>query len=252
MSFDIRLPNINATTEAEQIAQIRSYLYQFAEQLQWALNTVSTNEGGSGTSEVKYEGGKSSSSTVEDGAKNTFSEIKSLIIKSADIVEAYYKEFGTLLETEGKYVAASQFGTYYETSSKALVDKYDSLEQQHKDLQVVVDDMGKVVDGLLSEGIIKSGVIGAFTAGEINGAPIYGIEIRQKVTDPETGKELYYKLARLSAEGLELFGNPESNTPTAIFKYNTMYVTKAEISDSLKIGGYRISTEDGLSFTWEG
>jgi hypothetical protein len=41
MGLDIRLPNINAKTEAEQ--QIKSYLIQLAEQLQWALQNIDTS-----------------------------------------------------------------------------------------------------------------------------------------------------------------------------------------------------------------
>ena len=44
MSIDIRLPNITATDEAGQLSQMRSYLYQFAEQLKWALNTLENNQ----------------------------------------------------------------------------------------------------------------------------------------------------------------------------------------------------------------
>ena len=45
MTVDIRLPNINGKTESEQLAQIKSYLYQFAEQLQWAMSTVGAGIG---------------------------------------------------------------------------------------------------------------------------------------------------------------------------------------------------------------
>lgn len=38
--FDIRLPNINGKTEHERNEQIKSYLYQLAEQLQFALNSI--------------------------------------------------------------------------------------------------------------------------------------------------------------------------------------------------------------------
>lgn len=40
MSAQLRLPNINAPTEREQIAQIRSYLYQFIPQLQFILDNI--------------------------------------------------------------------------------------------------------------------------------------------------------------------------------------------------------------------
>lgn len=40
--FDIRLPKITGATEREQLSQVKSYLYQLAEQLQFALNSVET------------------------------------------------------------------------------------------------------------------------------------------------------------------------------------------------------------------
>lgn len=38
--FDFRLPAITGKTEREQNEQIKSYLYQLAEQLQFALNDI--------------------------------------------------------------------------------------------------------------------------------------------------------------------------------------------------------------------
>lgn len=40
MSMEIRLPNITASREAEQISQIKSYLIQLVDQLNWALETM--------------------------------------------------------------------------------------------------------------------------------------------------------------------------------------------------------------------
>lgn len=42
--IDIRLPQINGATEKEQLGQIRSYLFQLAEQLQFALKDVDTTQ----------------------------------------------------------------------------------------------------------------------------------------------------------------------------------------------------------------
>lgn len=40
MAYNVPLPKIDGLTEKEQIKQIRSYLYQQAEQLGWALNNL--------------------------------------------------------------------------------------------------------------------------------------------------------------------------------------------------------------------
>lgn len=252
MVVDIRLPNITADSTDGQILQIRSYLTQLTEQLNWAFSNIS---GGDSIENYKASNNGSSSSeslSKEEEALNTFSEIKSLIIKSADIVEAYYKEFGVLLETEGKYMASSDFGTYYETSSKTLVDKYDSIEQQYQRLQEGVDEMGEVLGSVSTNALIKSGVLKSVTIGEYEGVPLYGIEIGQKVEDKTTGEVIYHKIAQLSSQGLELYANAGSSQPTAIFKYNTMYVPNADISGNLKLGGYKLVTDKGLTFKWAG
>ena len=43
MAYTVSLPKIDGLTEKEQIKQIRSYLYQQAEQLGWALNNLESN-----------------------------------------------------------------------------------------------------------------------------------------------------------------------------------------------------------------
>ena len=99
MSFDFKLPNITATSDSGKVEQIRSYLYQLAEQLKWALNSIE-----SGGGKVLQQGTQSIEKEITDKeAQATFGSIKSLIIKSADIVEAYYEEISEKLV--GEYVA---------------------------------------------------------------------------------------------------------------------------------------------------
>lgn len=40
----IRLPNITAATEAGQLQQIKTYLYQLAQELNWALSQLEENQ----------------------------------------------------------------------------------------------------------------------------------------------------------------------------------------------------------------
>lgn len=44
--MNIRFPNITGKTEAEQLAQVKSYLHQLVEQLNWAFNTIEKNQCG--------------------------------------------------------------------------------------------------------------------------------------------------------------------------------------------------------------
>ena len=139
--MDIRLPNIDGKTEAEQLTQIKSYLYQFAEQLQWGLRTIDGGSGGSGY--VPYRSTNQGGSTenplqkAEETLKN-FSELKGLIIKSADIVEAYYEQINKRLE--GLYVAQSEYGTFVEKTKLDLEINSTGITQNYNNLQLVTSE----------------------------------------------------------------------------------------------------------------
>jgi hypothetical protein len=107
MAIQLRLPNITATTEREQLIQLKSYLYQLTEQLQIALDEVGSPSSVQPQTNVSAKG--SSSITSKDAAV-AFSALKPLIIKSADIVNAYYQKISNRLE--GQYVAHSDFGVF--------------------------------------------------------------------------------------------------------------------------------------------
>lgn len=44
MAFQFRLPQFSGS-DKEQLAQIKSYLYQFILELEWALNTLAEQKG---------------------------------------------------------------------------------------------------------------------------------------------------------------------------------------------------------------
>lgn len=146
MGINLRFPNITGTSEREQLAQIRSYLHQLVGELQWALNNVSeggvyTPSGGSGAS---------SSTPTSLTGKTAFEAIKPLIIKSADIVQAYYDSISTKLE--GQYVAVSDFGTFIEQTEQKIEQNSTSTTQQFENIQVIIqghgDDIASI-DGTL-------------------------------------------------------------------------------------------------------
>ena len=124
MNVDIRLPNIDASApEASQLVQIRSYLYQFAGQLQWALNNVENTKNGNSSPAVIFE---QNNDISQEDAENTFNSIKALIIKSADIVRAYEETIKA--NFNGTYFAGSDFGQYIEETNAAIVAKAKGLK----------------------------------------------------------------------------------------------------------------------------
>lgn len=139
MGIQIRLPNITGSSEKEQLLQLKSYLYQLSEELQWAFDNINTS-GDSGNGYAANQAPRVFTTSPAGGvnAEATFSAIKSLIIKSSDIVNAYYEEINKRLE--GAYVAQSDFGIFAEKTSLDIQANSTSIEQNYKNTQVIILD----------------------------------------------------------------------------------------------------------------
>ena len=240
MSIDIRLPNINSATEQGQLSQMRSYLYQLVEQLNWALNTV---QDGAVQTVVQPMTAPTSSGTAaaEKEAQDTFNSIKSLIIKSADIVNAYYETMR--LRMDGEYVAESDFGVYRRTTAAELSATIDSVNQLYTDLQSVEETADGAYDSVRAvTANIKTGLL--YT--NESGVPVYGLEVGQR--NVENGVESFRKYARFTANRLSFYD--QNDTEVAYISDYKLFITKAQITGSITLGRYVADMSDGLAFKW--
>lgn len=256
--IDIRLPNINASTEAGQLQQIRTYLYQFAEQLNWALNTLETNPSG-GNVVVQTAAG---SNVATEGAKaqETFNSIKNLIIKSADIVEAYYEKIDNLINLNGKYVAQADFGEggvakYIENTNMSISATSQYVDQKFQRTETI--DGAEVVTGEYKladidkrirkqEGSIRYGNVKTTLTEDGN---TIGIEVGEidTVNDVATSR-----FATFSAAGIELYDGTTNTSPVAIISKWMITITNAKFTGNVWLGKYRVDTSNGVAFKWEG
>lgn len=240
MSIDIRLPNINAANEQGQLSQMRSYLYQLVEQLNWALNTV---QDGAVQTVVQPMTAPTASGTAaaEQEAQDTFNSIKSLIIKSADIVNAYYETMR--LRMDGEYVAESDFGVYRRTTAAELSATIDSVNQLYTDLQSVEETADGAYDSVRAvTANIKTGLL--YT--NESGVPVYGLEVGQR--NVENGVESFRKYARFTANRLSFYD--QNDTEVAYISDYKLFITQAQITGSITLGRYVADLSDGLSFKW--
>lgn len=237
--INLRLPNITGKTESEQLSQIKSYLYQFAEQLQWALGAV---EGG--TSNVVQKNPSLSTTKKEDPTSN-FNELKGLIIKSAEIVNAYYEKIDNLLKLSGEYTASSDFGTFQEETLNALSANSKRIEQNIADLQSIYDENGNIKAELLVNGHIYSGIIEYAKDGEA----IVGIEIGQTTKDGDVEK--FNKFARFTAERLAFYDAMYQEEPVAYISNYMLVITNAWVKGKLHLGlegqGFVLDTSNGIA-----
>lgn len=288
--IDIRQPNITAKTETEQLLQIRSYLYQMAQQLQWAFNTISSPGGGGnvGTNTTQQTVVSSSSSGKIDATK-TFDALKDLIIKSSDIVNAYYDVISKKLV--GVYVAQSDFGRYQEETSNTIKESSTRIDQLYVNNQVItgkfntidrlvtttqsltetignletdkntlsekVDAISSASDGM-AETVERLQMMMVQTNAYVrtgllyeddNGIPVYGLEIGQ--TNDVNGENVFSKFARFSAERLSFYDR--NDTEVAYISDYKLYITNAEITGALSLAGkFKVFYDHGLAFQWIG
>lgn len=239
--IDIRFPQINGASEKEQLSQIKSYLYQLATQLQWALKNVDTSN-----TVVVNPIPKSLSPSSEAAPKDaqaTFNAIKGLIMKSAEIVDAYYEELNT--KFSGSYVAQSDFGTYVEETEQEISQNSTGIEQTFTNIQKILTDIENLNFTLAEvHAHINSGILYY----DEKGIPVYGLEIGQKTYID--GEEVFNKFARFISDRLSFYDY--NGTEVAYISDYKLYITHVEIIGSVKGGGFKLDLSKGLRLKWVG
>ena len=235
MKIDLRPLNLTATTPEAKIAQIQSYLIQFTSQLQYALYSIEQQEKEYAEKIEK----KQKELNPEKEAESTFNSIKSLIIKSADIVDAYSEEINR--ELSGVYVAQSDFGIYSQETSRRIEENSQYTKDVFVNVQEISSSLSEVENIVLeTNAYIKSGELDT----DEEGRPIVGIEVGQ------TNDGVFSRYARFTSERLSFFNN--NGIEIAYVSGQKLYITEAEITGNLTLGKYEIDTSDGLIFRWAG
>lgn len=233
MAVDIRLPNITKGTPTQQMEQMQSYLYQLVEQLNWALSAV---ESGNGTS-VTAKSGAGSAPVPSATPIETFNSIKALIIKSAEIVEAYEEEMQ--VDFDGRYAAQSDFGEFRQETRNAISVNSQGITQALSRIEYVESDLGAFEQKI--NGYVRTG-------SDIGEEGRVGIEIGEE-RDID-GTKTFRKYCRLVSDRLSFFDANENEI--AYVSDQQLYITAAQITTNLRIGSYMLDSSNGLAFKWEG
>ena len=94
-------PPLLRGTEQEQLAQLRSYLFQAAQHLNLALNDLSMDSFGKDVQEAIQAGGTQSAEKVQTSVDQTASALKDLIIKTANVIYQQMDVLETVLRISG-------------------------------------------------------------------------------------------------------------------------------------------------------
>ncbi len=231
--IELRLPNVTGTTPEEQIAELKRYLYSTVNQLNWALQTL--EEGTDSNTKITKQIVEKQKSP--DKAQDNFNEIKGLIIKSAEIVEAFSEEASKRFSSE--YVAKSEIGTYVANETADIRANAEGLRVDIDKTEAIAAEIQNIQKEM--KGYVKIGDIGN---GEI------GVEIMNGEEEGEKRRVF----ARYTAKGTVLT-NESGQDAVVIAASKTKLTGGVTIEGNnsfLTIGKYSLDPKNGLGLYWEG
>lgn len=220
-------PVIISEEPGKAIQEIQRYLWQFAEQMQIAMEETKKME-----EEIREKTKEMSGGTKgKDTPAATFGRIKDLIIKSAEIVEAYRTEITRTLT--GQFVAISDFGTFQEKTEAAITETDKNITQKFQLIQKVETDVAGLESAVREmNAYIRTG----FLFEDEDGVARYGVEIGEQAE--KDGINVFNKFSRLTSDRLSFFDN--NGIEVAYISDRKLYITTAQVQEMI---AKRTSTE---------
>ena len=255
--------------EIRQLQQLYSYLYAMSEKLNAAMIEVDV--------QTKQEIRSTATGQAKTQAEG-FGTLKSLIIKTAEIVRTEMQEISTQLHGETMAVSA-EVGTLEQTLDTTIRATAEGVLQDYHFSELVTDTNTNtfyrtqtnqyIFTGILDTNTGKVGIaIGdGVTAYDANGNPYlnqkntsfrqmtnqyiftglisdnpvqYGIAIGQGVTDydPITGTPFLNQNAKAATFTMDKLAFWQGTTELAYFSSGKFYITNGEITNTLQIGNF--------------
>lgn len=232
MAFDIRLPNTNGNTEAEQLYQIKCYLYQLAQDLKYNLNTLEV--GTSDESSIKRSGIIDSLENWKLNIDKSYALINSAVAKNQASI--------SLLVSNGQ-VNSKIIVEAINNESVAKISA-DRLDIVGKKLNIKVDATN--ISGTLTAEQIKVNDLNAFGA-TIGGFTIDNNSIHSQMGTNNrillcSGTSASYKVGDFTSTGWAILAGANFG----VLKDGTMHAQNAHISGTLTTGATADDKEYGL------
>ena len=234
------------------------YLYRVTEQLNLALaNLGAENFAPESAARTILKGDLSEGQRQE--MQSALASLKSLIIKTADAVQAEMQVLETSLES--KYVAVSDFGTYQEDIAARLTATAESIEQAISYYAALSDALGGVSDEFNAYTVEVAGYIRQGIIGYDGAAPVIGIAIgrdlrvtgAQETVDGKTYNviDTSSNMSVWTPERLAFYIN---GTEAAYFSNGALYAGTVIVQQKLVVGQnkWQIDHASGLTIKWIG
>ena len=145
---DIRRPNINSPTVEGQVREIKNYLHQLVNHLNFIIkpsDVAAVPSNGSGTVSV-------------ENTEQIFAFIKDKIITSPEIFNVYYREINRRMS--GKFVGNDEFDTFEEETTNNLGNLEETIKKLSSPYELQKDGYYASVGWLNDEETIAGAEIG--------------------------------------------------------------------------------------------
>lgn len=247
MKYAMSPPPGASGTEMQQLAKMRSWLYQMNEQLNIALSNLDAGNFAQGTAQAIQEVAENK---WDGKLSSQYETLKALIIKTADTVESQIE--AVEMELNSSYIAKSEWGTYeeilkaeMEATAQGVVQAYGYDAQ----LSAANDQIADFEDYKINtQQYIKTGLLYYEDS-----VPRYGVAVGEKLTTVEVdGETLLARTdlcATFTADKLSFWQHGQE---VAYVSNSKLYITALEILGSITLGNWRITHTDGFTIEWIG
>ena len=233
--------------ELEQTGQIYQYLLQMSEQLNEAMHTLAAGDsGGDGTYAIRLQSGKTGGGEGSDELIKTKNALRSMIIKTAEVVRTEMDEISTVLH-ETIQAESERFGDLTVQLEQRITANAEGIEQNFEYCEVINAKTGDYDQFItrMSERIF-SGIIGYNSQ---TGMPIVGIAIGENITAYDQEGNPYIndnaKMATFTKDRLSFW---QGTTEVAYISDSTLRINTAELMQEMRMGNYvwRIQSDNSL------
>lgn len=208
----------------QRLQALYSDLYAMSEKLNQALMDISIDQmtaEAQTTIRTAAEAQKSNTAEVES--------LKSVIIKSAEIVQSSMDEIRT--ELQSQYTAISeQFGEYQQTIDTQISATAQGILQDYhieERIQAVETETGEFINGI--NAYIYSGIL------DPNDQTKVGIAIGYNVTNSDGTLNQANKMATFTADRLSFWVN---QVEAAYFSNSVFHIANGEVTDTMRMGSF--------------
>ena len=215
-------PPVLQGDEQRQLQQLYGFLYAMSEKLNAAMNEVDV--------QTKREIEQTATGQAQQQAEG-FGTLKSMIIKTAEIVRTEMQEISTQLHGETEAISAD-IGALEQTMDATIRATAEGILQEYNFTQLVTDTNANTFNMQRINQYIFTGLI--------SDNPVqYGIAIGEGVTAYDENNNPYLnqnaKVATFTMDKLAFW---QGTVELAYFSSGKFYITNGEITNTLQIGNY--------------